>query len=171
MFRGHEKWKIWLFSSNCCLKGRWRGRTERTEAEHAVAFWSSPPTNSDPATSCNLVIVGIVIMTMMVKIVTMMMNWWWWWTVLMRIHQRQPLACTTHQKIMTSWFWAISSTRGVINACLDGFQKAPCLANYFLSDPPLPTHTVVTWICVLYRFVRLLHGFVPVLIQPAHRER
>ena len=60
---------------------------------------------------------------------------------------------------------------GVINACLDGFQKAPCLANYFLSDPPLPTHTVVTWICVLYRFVRLLHGFVPVLIQPAHRER
>ena len=32
-----------------------------------------PPTNSDPATSCNLVIVGIVMMTMMMKIVTMMM--------------------------------------------------------------------------------------------------
>ena len=89
-----------------------------------------PPANSDPATSCNLVIVGIVMMTMMVKTVAMMMNWWWWWTVWSST--RQPLGGTTQQKIMTSWLWAFWCTRGVINACLDGFQKAPRLANYFL---------------------------------------
>ena len=52
-------------------------------------------------------------------------RWWWidggggrcwWWST------RQPLGCTTHQNIMTSWLWAFWCTRGVINACLDGFE-------------------------------------------------
>ena len=165
MFRGEQKnGKSEYFLATVVWKG---GGVDELNEPRPSMQWrfdpDHPPTNSDPATSCNLVIVGIVMRTMMVKIVTMMMNWWWWWTVLMVIHQA-TIGVYHPSKYYDFMIMGILMYQGC-NKCLPGwfwapFQKAPLLANYFLSDPTpiiaLPDQSLSHWPCwILFEMLKL----------------